>query len=143
MSGNPFRSGGQNPYDVPHIDGKPMTGQKADTGGVIYDPMTDAVNPAGAALIASMMKQVDRRIATATKKMQKMLVDAAKVIAEQRKDITRLERALDVKRDAIEDQITNELADYVDGDKPITMPEMKRMAAAHAKKMERIENAEG
>ncbi len=128
---NPFRSTSDNPYDRPLVNGQLDTrGTQQDLNAVVYDPQTDSVNPAGVALIGSIMKQVDQRTLNAD--------DVLDVLEPLLNRIDALERALDIKRDDTAKAIQSEIDGFMGRDDGPTKADLKRMMAAHTKRMEGV-----
>ncbi len=131
MSGNPFRNGGDNPFDKPMINGQPIGGTRSaqDPNAVVYDSQTDSVNLAGQALIQSIMRQVDKRTLSADDIAGAM----AEMISPMLKRITTLERQLDVRRDDTAAAIQQQIDSFM-GDEP-TLDDLNKMAADHKQRM--------
>ncbi|UWR04743.1 hypothetical protein K3740_08720 [Ruegeria conchae] len=132
---NPYRQS-SSAGDQLYFEGKPISGHKSaqSDDGVIYDPQTDSVNPAGAALIGSIMKQVEKRTPSVD--------DIANVICKQISPlldrIEVLEKALDVRKSDTTAAIQKQIDGFMgaDDDGPtLDADQLDRMAEAHIKSM--------
>ncbi|NOD87416.1 MULTISPECIES: hypothetical protein [unclassified Ruegeria] len=134
---NPFRQTNDNPYDRPLINGQLDTrGAQQDPSAVLYDPASDSVNPAGVALIQTIMKQVDKRTLSADDIAEAM----ANLIAPMLDRIDTLEHQLGVKRDNIAKSVQREIDQFMGDDAPLDEATLERMADQHRKTMEGVRN---
>lgn len=135
---NPFRQTDDNPYDKPMVNGQPIgsTRSAQDPNAVVYDPVNDTVNPAGVALIASIMKQVDKRTAQPDDIAKAM----AKLVSPMLKRITQLEKQLQAEVGKSADAIDSDVSQFLDEDEPLDEEALLKMARKHAKMMEGVRN---
>ncbi|NOD87901.1 MULTISPECIES: hypothetical protein [unclassified Ruegeria] len=131
---NPFRNDQQNPYDLPGGPALNGTRSATDPNMVVYDPVSDAVNPAGVALIQTIMKQVDKRTLSADDVAKAM----AKLVNPLIKRINSLEKALAVEISKSADAIDSDVGAFLDEDGPLDEQQLLDMARKHAKMMEGV-----
>ncbi len=133
---NPFRNDPQNPYDLPLVGGKlQQTGAQQDANAVLYDPVTDSVNPAGVALIQTIMKQVHKQVPDGDIIASVMAKQIAKHVQPQLDRIDVLERALDVRKADTAAAIQKHIDQFTGDDAPLDQHQLEQMAEAHAKSM--------
>ncbi|WP_425043978.1 hypothetical protein [Primorskyibacter sp. S87] len=134
---NPFRGGGSvNRADVPHYEGRPITGGGGDAGqhSLHYDPATKTGSPNVNSLIDLIVKKVrtERR-----KALEKTITEIMAVVQSQDTRIKSLEAALQIEQKRVTEAIGKAVEQATGDDPAPTLDELEAMAAQHKRDMKR------
>ncbi|WP_170438799.1 hypothetical protein [Ruegeria arenilitoris] len=136
---NPFRSGGDNPYDRPLINGQLDTrGAQQSDQTVLFDAATKTISPSGQAMLTLMMDQLRTEQAKTLDVLGDVLAETVQPLLDR---IDVLERALDVRKADTAKAIQADIDGFMgtDDDAP-TKDQLKAMMQQHTKKMAGVRN---